>query len=276
MKYLILKFQDAKLFRNKDSQDKVTDYLYGNSDRGKQKFFKEPITTYQVSNVLHVLFGEKPVPSLKKMMPFYKKNEDLFEKANNSYLKFDSYYRRLNKNKDKFIYITEIMQTKKSLNISWNPVSYFNWERIRLKIGDENFKLFLELLESNFGVTTKSKFIDIIKIIQNQKVVGDFLIKIRKKVVATDINNYHKNRTVQMNQHGGSALTVTTSIEHPVILSGTILVPVTDADIIKVKENKGCATILDGGLVYVDGIEDGDTLSDEGFEIMQNISTEKY
>ena len=47
-KYLELSFQNAGLI------------LRGNR-------FVEPITIFQISNVIHVLFGERPVPTLNRV-----------------------------------------------------------------------------------------------------------------------------------------------------------------------------------------------------------------
>jgi len=73
-----------------------------------------------------------------------------------------------------------------------------------------------------------------------------------------------------------TALNINNGIEKVVILRGEILIPVSDEDVEQLRQNKGCATILDGGMVWIKGLVNGDHLSIEGFEKVGEISTEKY
>ena len=73
-----------------------------------------------------------------------------------------------------------------------------------------------------------------------------------------------------------TALNINNGVENVILLRGEILVPVSEEDIERLKENKGCATILDGGLVWIEGIVNSDHLSIDGFEKVSEISSEKY
>ena len=82
VKYLRLKYKDARLFPTKRGTGKNGKvYELGKSPVNRKGLvWEEPITPYQVSNVIHVLFGERPVSSIKKT--FYPKIDKYVEKAN--------------------------------------------------------------------------------------------------------------------------------------------------------------------------------------------------
>lgn len=274
-KYLVLKFENATLFKNKRTKDKIFDLLNGNRDRKDEQFFKEPITVYQISNMIHVLFGERPVPSLRKVL--YSKNDYLFEKAKKSYLKIDNYM-RFNDNKKEFEYTKEIIQTKKAVYNAWNPQSFLNWNRVFKLLEKDLYDEFLVILKEEFNISPKKDiFIDVVKIIKNSKNkrLNDFYNKINK-MGKTSLTNDINNDTVQINMNPRTTLTVNNGIEYITKFNGEILVPIDDNDIEKIKNNKGCATLLDGGLVYIKKIEDAKKLSIDGFKLVEEISTEKY
>ncbi len=52
--------------RIKKTNDFIFD-LNGKRQRRDTLFYKEPVTVHQVSNVLHVLFGERPKPSIREL-----------------------------------------------------------------------------------------------------------------------------------------------------------------------------------------------------------------
>jgi len=87
--FMVLKFKDAVLFRNhKDTKDKL---FLGNKDAGEIRKglpqFESYLTHHQISNVLHVLFNERPVPFFGACV--YQKQDRLIEKAKNSFLKIE-------------------------------------------------------------------------------------------------------------------------------------------------------------------------------------------
>jgi hypothetical protein len=62
-------------------------------------------------------------------------------------------------------------------------------------------------------------------------------------------------------------------IDTKINLSGSIIVPVNDEDIEKIRNSKGCATLLDGGAVFIKGLKNN--VSVEGYTKVGDISMEK-
>ena len=89
MKYLILEFNNAGFFINhRGTKDKIYD-IDGSRKRSNQDNFEEPIHVNHISNMIHVLFGERPAPSNR--FTFYGRVDYLFEKAQNSFIKIETY-----------------------------------------------------------------------------------------------------------------------------------------------------------------------------------------
>ena len=63
--YLILTFKNAGWFPNNRGNDRISD-ITGNRKRNGSKQYVEPISSFHISNMLHVLLGERPKPSLRK------------------------------------------------------------------------------------------------------------------------------------------------------------------------------------------------------------------
>lgn len=277
-KYLKLSFENAGLFRNKKTKDFVFEYE-SHSKRSKEKFFIEPITVHQISNVLHVLFGERPVPSLRNVV--YKKVDYYFQKALDSYLKIDSFM-RFNKYTNKEEFVSEKLQTKKAVSDSWNNGKYLYWERVSKILEPELFEKFKELISNEFKINPMDySFIQIIDMIHssNNQTIYTWLENQKgKKCLANDIKDYYKNSSnpqINMNKNR-TAITVTNGLEEVIRLKGELLIPVSNDDIEKLRNCKGCATILDGGLVIIKGIESENTLQISDFTPVNEISTEKY
>ena len=127
-KYLVLRFENAGMFTtNRNTKD----YVFKSRKNGIHKRvdvqnfnFQEPITIYQISNLIHVLFGERPVPTFRDV--FYKPVDYYFNKAGESFIKIDN-YKKYNKNKDIHEYTNEIVQTKKALWNSYSKIVDINW-----------------------------------------------------------------------------------------------------------------------------------------------------
>ena len=152
-KYLELSFQNAGL-------------IISDNGRNVSNRFVEPITIFQVSNVIHRLFGERPVPTFRQSnIPII---GYLFHKAAESYLKIDN--------------------------------NIFNQETF---------------MKKNGGV--------------------GYIIKFQ----------------------------------------GKIYVPITEYDIEKIKKGPGTATILDGGLVRIEGILNEEDLPDDIGRKVSEISTKQ-
>ncbi len=364
-KFIILEFTNAGFFKkNKGTKDFVFDRK-GKVNRKRKRIdlqcYKEPITVYQISNVIHVLFGERPTPSLKEVA--FGKIDYYFDKAMQSYLRINS-YTRFNKNLNSDEYISEFMQTKKVVNDAWSTVDFVYWERIRKTLGEELYDEFKSLLSDLFEVSDITKtytFMELRekilsgnmmskaiklelffeKLILNKKTplsvyfkfmnwdsvrktldeelynefkslmsdifeVSDItekytFMQLREQVISRNMMDegtkldlffdklklnkksalvaYFKSdaRKSEINKASDIKVTVNMGTEKITKLSGDIIVPVTDEDIIKINNHKGFATILDGGLVFIKGIFTENRLPNlETYRKVSDISVETY
>lgn len=287
--YLILDFQNAKLFRKFDKKnvnrkcgDFVFDGIKSYKSRDFYPAFIEPITVHQISNMLHVLFNERPVPSLRNVL--YQRNDYYFEKALESYLKIDNLK---NHNDD---YYFETNHVKKAVWNSWNPSVPTNWEIVRRYIDDvEKLRVFVNKLNEVLDEKTESLAFSAIrnKVIQLPKPKRLDLYNTIKELKSIDGIIYYFGRYVNQKfdkpdnaklttKRNKTAKMVNTGLESAVLLSGKILVPVNNQDIEILRNNsKGFATILDDGLVFIDSIKHENHISVQGFIKVETISDEK-
>jgi hypothetical protein len=278
-KYLILNFKNAGLFKV-DKKKPTRDYIFdigGKRERALEKTFVEPITVYQVSNMLHALFGERPKPSLRttvyNFVPYY------FEKAQNSYIKIDNY--KILKQDGSEDFISETIHVKKAVFNSWNKKTNLYWAKIEKALSEkEIYDFFIEtisgvlkknVLKQSFYETMK----ELVPFRQDPRIQNliSYLREKQKNPVAVlfdDIKDSGINATKNK-----TAVTVNNGVEQIIKLRGTIIVPVNDNDLIKLSSSKGCATLLEGGIVYINKIDSGNRISIEGFTQLKNISTEK-
>lgn len=299
-KYLILNFKSAKLFRkknvnlNKKCKDiSYTSYNNTNTDRKEIEPFIEDITVHQISNMLHVLFNERPVPSLRKV--FYKRNEDIFNLAQESYLKIDTptFLTKTKKN-EYFDYHNEFIQTKKAKYNSFSIVK-LNWKIVEEYISDLNkFEIFVKSLNDILNVNVRSiAFMEIIDMVRDLE--KDKRLKIYENIknlqgcsgliyvfgVFKDGKFAQVDLSKITSAPGRSYKTIVNGIDKYSSLNGQIIIPIND-EMIEILENnsKGCATILDGGFVWIDSIKNANNipnLDDEysGFIKVCNISDER-
>lgn len=274
-KYLVLKFKNAKLFRNtKDTSDYVLD-MYGRRKRYGDAQFVEPITVYQISNVIHVLFNERPVPSHREV--FYTKIDKLFDKALNSYLKINN-PKILNKDTNVEEYITEIISKKKSVFNSYPKNVCISWEIIKQYVEVKNFDWLLKSFNHITNLNPLDYTAEEFREILSKFDISELTLELRKKSL-TGLYDYikDKSKSSYLVKKLNTLININNSIDFVINLNGEILVPVTDEDLSFIAENyKGICTILDGGFVYISGIKDGNEISPEGYTLMSEISTEKY
>lgn len=288
-KYLVLKFKDARLFRKLRPIPECRDYSFTSYGEMKENLytkrinmpiFIEPITVHQISNMIHALFNERPVSSLRKSL--YPRNEYYFEKAQNSYLKITT----PKINKGDFFY--EIIQSKKAVWNSWNTAITLNWKMIEAYINNkEKFDNLCNLLSASCKIDVrKIPFIDLINMVQSLE--KEDRLSLYKQIGGQRIDGiiyafgrYTDNKftdsdvTKITNTPNRVARTVNRGIEKFISLSGEIIIPVSDDDIEKLSQvSKGTATLLDGGFVWIDSIKDANNILIENFILVKNISTE--
>ena len=271
-KLLLLEFKGAGFFKRADK-----DYvILSNTVRAKRidvgKRFLEPLTYHQVSNMLHVLFGERPCSTLRntiyQRIPYY---DDM---AMNTLLKITT----PEIESEKKNYGEEAIILNKAIWRSWNPNPHITWEVIRRYLA-EDFQWFLSEIEREFGVDPFSlTFNECKERIRDTPLFNVILIDELGKRKKGGLSAYLKNDS--------SASEITRTIGRIVYhtvkgiadicrISGKLLVPIDNDDIDKLNYSTGVATLLDGGVVYIIGIYNADEISDEGYVKMSEISDEQ-
>lgn len=290
--YLDLRFRNAKLFRNR-TDGSCKDYVFDLSvdggyrkrmDKKNGKFesqFVQPITINQISNVLHVLFNERPVPSHR--FSTYQKIDYLFEKAKNSFLKYtdcmgnEGTPKIFNQVKNEETFIFEKVKTSKAVWNSWNPSPQINWDIIKQYLGSqENIDWFFGQLIDILNTNPLKHDVEIVRLSLLTKNLNDLYKGLEDRKRSGLIRFIRDNQGHHMTNNDRVTLTVNNSIDNVIILNGSILVPVDNDDIEKLKYSKGTATILDGGYVWIESVKNANEIISEGYERVGDISTEKY
>lgn len=289
--YLVLEFKNAKFFKkHKGTKDFVFD-LKGKRQRVETLFYKEPINVNHVSNVLHVLFGERPKPSLREVA--FGNVEYYYQKALQSYLFIDA-LKVYHKKNDTYEYVSELSQVKKIAHNSWSKSTFIHWKRVSQNLGEELFNELIQILSDIFEVDDIRKKYNLLEVVEeclsrnlvtkfenknSQKtkldIFFDKLVANKKSpLVAYFTMN---NRKLDFNMSGITKITINMGIEKISKINGEIIVPVSDEDISKLRKNKGCATILDGGLVFIKGVFPANRINiSNDHRKVNEISLEKY
>jgi hypothetical protein len=247
-KYLILEFRNAGLFRK---NRKTKDISFNDGERIKRTDipeFVEPITAQQISNMLHVLFGERPVPMNRTV--FYGQNKYLVEKAKESYLNITSLKDKNGK------LIGEKIQLKKAVHNGWNPVAYVNWERVSRLLETDLFNEFIANMNEIFNIDCLSISFNAFKrMVLNSKDerIKNIFIELNKKAKKPLYDSIYgtDSELTNINKNNRTILTVFKGLDNIHRLNGEIFVPVSEDDIEKIRKNKGFAKLLDGGLVFI-------------------------
>jgi hypothetical protein len=275
-KYLVLEFQNAGWFNdNRKSKDKCFDNINGHTDRKNIGGFTEPINIHHISNMLHVLFGERPVPMHRYSIA--NKLDKYIDMANNSYIKIDTFNDSGNK-----MYHKEKMRMKKAMHNA-NSSPQINWYIIREYIGKELFDEFVLLLNEKYGISNDThSLIDTLDIVRKTpEYISDFKLKLESSK-KTALSRFIQNKdvcTIGQDLNPRVKHTYANGIDNIIRLKGTIIVPVNDDDLIKLSKCVGIATLLDGGLVNIKNvaysyslhnIDDYIKISDISLEINEN------
>ena len=283
---LILEFKDAKLIRtNNHTIDRISVFGEKSFKRGEAKFsnFKEPITKFQISNLLHVILGERPVNTQRASS--YKNQNWIMALAEDSLIKYNSPKVRVNK-KGELSYIKEKTTLNKASWDAWNS-GIINWEMLR-NYCESNFGEILEEFSKIFNNPLKIKFTTIAEeIFQNHLTdpkYNTILEKIDSFKGLSGLSTFLKTKKSGIymkygtTKRRGSALTYSRAIGDAEIYYGEIIVFINEEILNMIRDNyKGTATILDGGVVNIKTIQygiDNDYLYD--FIKVKDISIEKY
>lgn len=292
--YLRLKFRNAKLFRTnrmtKDKNFELVDYeknKYKGVSRSEITQYKEPITKYQISNMLHVLLGERPVPKNRNVP--YQRLKYIDDLADRSFLNLKT-TKRYSKNSGGYITYPEGINDKRALWNSWNPSSYTHtWRTLYLycnnkKINPGLYETVISEIEkaigNKIGNETFYEVVELIRKINSQKM--NVFFKFLKESKLSKIKDYiEKGKKANMTAYGGRvSITNNKSLSSFEGYSGEILVPVDEEICNKFNSSSGSATILDGGYVYIDKVLQDEEISleyfEDNFKEVKSIPTTEY
>lgn len=275
--FLVLGFRNAGFFKlHRGVKDFVSD-IDGKRKRVETSAYEEPINVHHISNVLHVLFNERPVPSLRKVS--FQRVEHYYNMALNSYLRIDSIkYKR----GDKEYYIPEKIQTKKSVYNAHSTEEVMYWARLKKAVGEDLYAEFLTIMYSLFGSnivknkTLEEVIIDLNLNFKNNKQLLAFYNKL-KQDGKTSVFDYLTNKSrTNINAARSVKLTINNGFEEITKLFGRIVISLEEKDIENLQNSSGVATILDGGLVYIVGLIPSNKINLSSFTPVKEISTNTY
>lgn len=192
MEYLKLKFKDSGFFENNNQNVSVS--------------------VKQLSNVLHVLFGERPSPSYRRtVLPII---GEIYDMTSKGYIKIETpkvkQYGKTKYNK-KIFYNREFIQTNKNVFNSYKDKNrcFITWEILKIYLSDELFNKTISVFEKVLGYECKSKTAmnvidEIIHIMSKNSYVIDILSK---------VNDYEKSKTLKINTNKISLTAIYKAIE---------------------------------------------------------------
>lgn len=278
MRYLHIEFKDAVLWaKNPKTKDFVrTETGYAKRSTVENGNFKEDITVFHISNMLHVMMGQRPVPSFRKV--FYDKVDDIFDMANKSFIKINSPKQTFKRKGEEISeYLTETFTTSKPYWNSYQKPNSVQWFKVK-KYLDEDYDLFVEKMNTSLGYdVTKKPFMDLQRLgMDNNKLkeVLGWLTQKRKTPLFNfltkeefDFSEITKNKNVND--------LVISGVDKVSVLDGDILVPFNDEDLDRFVLST--ATILDGGFAFIKRIVDENEIEDsELYTAVSELSTEKH
>ena len=289
MKALKIKIRDAGQFRDpriSRSQDKMMDcagYISRYDRRSKKStlYIRIPagyLCTKHIANLLRVLWGERPVPSLRKV---------------NEHFKADSYYEHLAKkvligmetpimsadkaHRDNAYYPEETTTIRKSVGDSWQTATttyHLDGKPVQVKggllyrarliryLGESLYEHFIDLVNTHGGADTVKAGIELLNRHKTDADVAAFCIECKANG-RTSISN------IVLNENPASVTLHTFSPNYPLNMimacsnvdtiekfSATLYVPVTEEDLRRVDAGTGVATFLEGGLATVENVQD--------------------
>lgn len=255
MKYLHLKFDGARVIRtHRNTKDVFVDYRIDNKENRRKRSLIDdpnisaPMNVSHVSNMLHVLLGERPVPSRRESKMVV--DQSIYELANSSLIRIDNNLKYV-KSRGTYEPITEKIKTQKSLWNSYNANISPNWEYIRINLEDRAPILF-EYLESISKGCTSVPLEDAIEIIktvitEEQLKFLDTNFKIMYYSLTNSIAEFSKSK---------KKITLSSGIDNMEVYNGELIIPITSEQLERIQNGSGSATLLDGGLVSIVGVKE--------------------
>jgi hypothetical protein len=287
-RYLKFSFENAKLFpKNEKTKDFVTNVdvtkkgklVLSRSSRAERKNgnFKEPITMFQISNMLHTLVGERPKSSFRES--FYSMDNNILELAKNSFLKISSpKTTKIVKGEEIETFYKEFTKVNKSANNSWSKYKNIEWFKVKKLLG-EYFEEFINMINEALGYNVLDKPFE--NLLNAYSVYGskldetiNFLVSNKKKPIVNFLKKENPDRS-EITKSTALLETLTAGIDSAYFLDGEILVPYDEKFVNRMIKNS--TNILDGGYVKLDGVFYEDELYGlDAFNLVSEISIEKY
>jgi hypothetical protein len=287
-KYIKLAFYNAKLYpKNNRTKDYVANLDITN--KGKLYFkhskraeeilssFKEPITIHQVSNMLHTLVGDRPIPSFR-LVP-YKRNEDIFNIAKQSFIKINSPKVKSKRNgEDIETFIPELTKQGKAPYNSWANPNVVHWFKVK-KMMDQTYDEFIIMINQALGYDVTSKpFEELLNCYEKYGTKLDNTLEFLKKNNKSGVYEFLTNENVgryQITNNSRVLEVVNSGVDYAYFLDGEILIPYNQDFVNKII--KDTTNILDGGYVEIIGVfNDYEIEKPEQYTPMSEISDEKY
>jgi hypothetical protein len=272
-KAILIRFCNASLFTNRRrTSDKVVD---GTERRKRDQVpqFDVPegyIHLNHVSNLLHVLMGERPVPSLRKSMA--RPDPGILNAARQSRFRMEEISRQ------------ETKTVRKAVNDAWNTVTqfyYLNGKNVKVKggllypsrlkrfLGEHLYQQFYDLVESYSGGKKLGDDISVqqgIELLNQHSTdpeVRNFVEackNARRKDLVNLIGPDGNVQAISLHQGTGSKLNillVNAGVEEVSRYSGVLFVPVEDEGLLlRLNHGTGVGTFLEGGCAFLCGVED--------------------
>jgi hypothetical protein len=272
-KALIVRFKNARIFSDpRRSSDKM---ISGRAkiDRRVAPRINIPegtLDTRHVSNLLHVLAGERPVPTLRASC--MQRDREIYDLARESLVKVEEVGR------------DETKTVRKAVKDSWNTVTLWYHlngknerikggliyhDRLRRYLGNDLYGRFMEVLEGVSGCDDPRRDFSAHEAIEylnahchDRRVVS--LVALcrshQRSAIANLLEPGGNVKSIDIHQGTGSkinTLVVNSGVEKVRTISGTVYVPIdSDAALERFKGGGGVATFLEGGFAYIEGVDD--------------------
>jgi hypothetical protein len=285
VKALVVKIKDAGIFNNSvnkkdgssylNTKDKVVDITGINK---RTEFLEVGVNTFyykHVANLIRVLFGERPIPSFRKIYNDVYNADNYEEKAKKSRVKIETETFAEDKFHDKSYFLDEVFTARKSIKDSWSTsandyildgecvsVKGGLWyhDRLRRYLGDSLYEEYTLLVKEFGNVKTIQEGIELLNINKNNEKVIEFcqkcinsrktsLYNVITNEAAESISSHYFSKNYPLN-----FLMICNGIERIKKVSATIYIPVSEEDLEKVKNSTGVATFLEGGLATVEEV----------------------
>lgn len=278
-KALLIKFVNAGVFPETQwSSDKMYD-LNGKTKRKDAPFMQIPVRKFDwrhVSNVLHVLMGERPVPTIRKTL--LKPDKPIQEAAKKARVSIDTPCDERDRYEG-----GELMTARKTVKDSWQTsrIVYFlggvpvqikggllYWARLERLLGEALLNDFINTVQGITGEKNVPRNISAhraIEILHNSYGLSEVrhfcqkCVKAGRTSLVNVINPEANKDSITFHTGVGSKLNiqmVNSGPEKIIKISGTIFVPVNDELLARLSRGCGTATILEGGFAYIEGIEE--------------------